>query len=174
MCDTISPMVYIPPSRYSWKVSIFPNKRSIDSSQWSKHRRGKMWSVVSTYWKKRFNILVIADRSYSQRILDLIMRACIILHNMIIDDERDCDCDDNHHTVASVVAPPVTYEAPSSLTTILQRDAHLTSGVVFLSLQSNLIEHVWNKFHLLNLFNHYVIFFLIYYVISIFKFYVSF
>jgi hypothetical protein len=38
--------------------------------------------------KKRFNILAILDRSYSQRTLDLIMHACIILYNMIIDDER--------------------------------------------------------------------------------------
>jgi hypothetical protein len=37
--------------------------------------------------KKRFNILAILDRSYSQRTLVLIMRACIILYNMIIDDE---------------------------------------------------------------------------------------
>jgi hypothetical protein len=69
--------------------------------------------------KKRFNILAIPGRSYSQRILDLIMRACIILHNMIIDDERDDGYDDNYHTVTSVVAPPVTYETPASLTTIL-------------------------------------------------------
>jgi hypothetical protein len=39
--------------------------------------------------KKRFNILAIPDQFYFQRTLDLIMRACIILHNMIIDDERD-------------------------------------------------------------------------------------
>jgi hypothetical protein len=39
--------------------------------------------------KKRFNILVIPSRSYSQRTLDLIMCAYIILHYMIIDDERD-------------------------------------------------------------------------------------
>jgi hypothetical protein len=39
--------------------------------------------------KKRFNILVIPSRSYSQCTLDLIMRAYIILHYMIIDDERD-------------------------------------------------------------------------------------
>jgi hypothetical protein len=70
--------------------------------------------------KKRFNVLVIPGRSYSQRILDLIMRACIILHNMIIDDERDSGYDDNYRTDTSVVAPPVTYEAPASLTTILQ------------------------------------------------------
>jgi hypothetical protein len=69
--------------------------------------------------KKRFNILAIPDRSYFQRTLDLIMRPCIILHNMIIDDERDNDYDDNYHTVTSVVASPVTYEALTSRTTIL-------------------------------------------------------
>jgi hypothetical protein len=69
--------------------------------------------------KKRFNILAIPDRSYSQRILDLIMRACFILHNMIIDDERDDGYDNNYHTVTFVVVPPVTYEVPASLTTIL-------------------------------------------------------
>jgi hypothetical protein len=54
--------------------------------------------------KKRFNIIVISDLSYSQHILDLIMRACIILHNMIIEDERDVGYDDNYHTATSVVA----------------------------------------------------------------------
>jgi hypothetical protein len=92
--------------------------------------------------KKRFNILVIPDWSYSQRTLNLIMCACIILHNMTIDDERDGDYDDNYHTITSIVAPPVTYEAPASLTSILQRGAHLTSGLMFLNLQSDLIEHV--------------------------------
>jgi hypothetical protein len=67
------------------------------------------------------------------------MHACIILHNMIIDDERNGGYDDNSHIV--------TYEAPASLTTILQREAHLTSELMFSNLQSDLIEHVWNKFH---------------------------
>jgi hypothetical protein len=58
--------------------------------------------------KKRFNILVIPDWSYSQCTLNLIMCACIILHNMIIDDERDYDYDDNYHTINFIVAPPVT------------------------------------------------------------------
>jgi hypothetical protein len=69
--------------------------------------------------KKRFNILAIPARSYSQRILYLIMCACIILHNMIIDDERDGGYDDNYHTITSIIAAPVTYKAPTSLTTIL-------------------------------------------------------
>jgi hypothetical protein len=102
---------------------------------------------VFSLLKKRFNILVIHDRSYSQRTLDLIMRAYIILHNMIIDDERDGGYDDKYHAVTSIIAPPVTYETLTSLTTILQRETYLTSELMFLNLQSDLIEHVWNKFY---------------------------
>jgi hypothetical protein len=97
--------------------------------------------------KKRFNVLAMPVQSYSQCTLDLIMHDCIILHNMIIDDERYDGYNDNYHTVTFVVAPPVTYEALGSLTTILQKEAHLTSALMFLNLQSDLIEHVWNKFY---------------------------
>jgi hypothetical protein len=97
--------------------------------------------------KKRFNILVIPGQSYSQHILELIMPVCIILHNMIIDDERDGDYDENYHTVIFVVAPPITYEAPTSLIIILQNEVHLTFELMFLNFQADLIEHVWNKFH---------------------------
>jgi hypothetical protein len=69
--------------------------------------------------KKRFNILAIPVRSYPQHTLDLIICAYIILHNMIIDDKRDGGYDDNYHTVTFVIAPPITYEASTSLTTIL-------------------------------------------------------
>jgi hypothetical protein len=81
--------------------------------------RRKDVECVFILLKKRFSILAIPTWSYSQRTLDLIMRACIILHNMIIDDERDDGYDDNYHTVTFIVASPVTYEAPASLTTIL-------------------------------------------------------
>jgi hypothetical protein len=66
---------------------------------------------------------------------------------MSIDDERDDDYDNNYHIVTSVVAPAFNYDEPASLTNILQREAHLTYKLMFSNLQSNLIEHVWNKFH---------------------------
>jgi hypothetical protein len=66
---------------------------------------------------------------------------------MIIDDERNSGYDDNYHTVTFVITPPVTYKASASLTTILQREAHLTSELMVSNLQSDLIEHVWNKFY---------------------------
>jgi hypothetical protein len=66
---------------------------------------------------------------------------------MIIDNERVGGYDDNYHTVTSVVAPAINCEAPANLTGILQRETHLISRLMFLNLQSDLIEHVWNKFH---------------------------
>jgi hypothetical protein len=54
---------------------------------------------------------------------------------------------------------------------------HLTSKLMFLNLQSDLIEHVRQvqRGLMYFLFNYYyVIFFSIYYVISIFQFYISF
>jgi hypothetical protein len=97
--------------------------------------------------KKVHNILAISGQSYSQCTLGLIMRTCIILHNMIINNERDDGYDDNYHTITFLTAPPVNYEAPTSVTSIFQREAHLTSRLMFLNLQSDLIEHMWNKFH---------------------------
>jgi hypothetical protein len=84
--------------------------------------------------KKMFNILTIPDRSYSQCTLNLTLHACIILHNMIIDDERDDGYDKNYHTITFIVASIVTYEVPTSLTTILQRETYLTSRLMFSNL----------------------------------------
>jgi hypothetical protein len=47
------------------------------------------------------------------------MRVCIILHNMVIDDEMNNSYDENYRTVTSIIAPSVTYEALTSLTIIL-------------------------------------------------------
>jgi hypothetical protein len=87
---------------------------------------------------------------------------------MIIDDERDDSYDDNYHTITSTITPPVNYEAPTSLTIILQREMHLTSRLMFLNflirLDQACVEQVpLDHFYLI------IIHFLIYYVISIFK-----
>jgi hypothetical protein len=56
-----------------------------------------------------FNILVIPECSYSQHILGLIICACIILRNMIIDDECDGSFNENYHTITSVVGSVINY-----------------------------------------------------------------
>jgi hypothetical protein len=102
----------------SWPVFV----RGVPIPQQEKHRffsmkQASMRKDIECAFdllKKRFNILVIPDQSYSHRTLSLIIHVCIILHNMIINNGYD----DNNHTVTSVIAPPITYEAPTSLAPI--------------------------------------------------------
>jgi hypothetical protein len=110
----------------SWPVFM----KSVPLAQQEKHRffsvkqstLRKDVKCAFVLLKKRFNILAIPDRSYSQCTLRMIMRACIILYNMIIDNERNDSFDENYHTITSVIALPINYEAPASLTSILQRE----------------------------------------------------
>jgi hypothetical protein len=75
------------------------------------------------------------------------MCACVILHNMIIDDEHEGLFNENYYTVMSVVAPPIRYNTPVSLTSILHMESKMTSAPMFSQLQLNLIEHVRKKYH---------------------------
>jgi hypothetical protein len=76
------------------------------------------------------------------------MHACIILHNMVINDECDDSFDENYHIFTSVVRSVINYNASSSLKNHLQKEAKMTSGLMFSQLQLELIEHVWNKHNL--------------------------
>ncbi|XP_071683717.1 uncharacterized protein [Lolium perenne] len=60
--------------------------RGVFTSAQSAHRKDV--ECAFGVLKARFNILAVPGRSYYRRTLGLIMRACVILHNMIIDDER--------------------------------------------------------------------------------------
>jgi hypothetical protein len=57
----------------------------------------------------RFNIVRRPARSWSTRIIGQIMRACVILHNMIVEDEGEMakeSIDLNAISGASIVLPP--------------------------------------------------------------------
>ena len=95
--------------------------------------------------KSRFNIIAVPGRSYSIRTLGLIMRACVILHNMIIDDERGTNLDDIYETIASNVGPAIHNNAPLSLAARIQMDTEMRDSPMYTQLQQDLIEHVWAK-----------------------------
>jgi hypothetical protein len=71
------------------------------------------------------------------------MRACVILHNMIIDDERDTDLDEIYETVASNVGPAIRNDAPPSLAARIQMDTEMRDSPMYAQLQQDLVEHVW-------------------------------
>lgn len=73
-----------------------------------------------------------------------IMHACIILHNMTVDDERGglYDMEDYETTESSTAVSIVTLETPMSFAAILQRETALHASSVHDQLQNNLMEHI--------------------------------
>jgi hypothetical protein len=71
------------------------------------------------------------------------MRACVILHNMIIDDERDADLDETYETVDYTVGPSIYYSATPSLAARIQMDNEMTDTSMYTQLLNDLVEHVW-------------------------------
>ena len=73
----------------------------------------------------------------------MIMSACVILHNMIIDDERDADLDETYETVDSTVGPSIYCNATPSLAARIQMDNEMTDTSMYTQLLNDLVEHVW-------------------------------
>ena len=135
----------------SWPVFM----KGITLPQSEKHR---VFTSAQSAWRKdvectfgvlkaRFNIISVPGRSYSTRTLGLIMRACVILHNMIIDDERDTNLDEIYETVESKVSPAIENCAPPSLAARIQMDTEMRDTPTYAQLQRDLIEHVWARTH---------------------------
>ncbi|XP_051219997.1 uncharacterized protein [Lolium perenne] len=131
----------------SWPVFM----KGVTLPQSEKHR---LFTAAQSAWRKdvecafgvlkaRFNILAVPGRSYSRHTLGLIMRACVILHNMIIDDERDINLEDIYETVDSNVGPAIHNNAPPSLAARIQMDNEMRDSPMYTQLQHDLIEHVW-------------------------------
>nr|ABE65399.1 hypothetical protein At1g43590 [Arabidopsis thaliana] len=82
-----------------------------------------------------------------------IMRACIILHNMIVEDERDgytqYDVSDfAHPESASSSQVDFTYstDMPSNLGNMMATRTRLRDRTKHEHLKADLVEHIWQKF----------------------------
>jgi hypothetical protein len=85
--------------------------------------------------KARFHILATPDHSFSHQVLSAIIRAYIILNNMIIEDEHGGSYDvDNYETIEFFTAtPPMTPKAPMRFAVILRRETTLHAKLVLRS-----------------------------------------
>jgi hypothetical protein len=96
----------------------------------------------------RFAIVRGPARAWHVNTMKHIMLACIILHNMIVEDERDTyasnfdyDHIDNNFSTTEVSAGP-----NPNLTTLFERIAHVHQRQNHRQLQADLVEHIWEKF----------------------------
>lgn len=101
--------------------------------------------------QSRFRILKQPAHLYDQGDLENIMLACIILHNMIIEDEKDIEqipFDLNEAPSTSTVREATISQADAKpeMEQVIQRNATIRDRTTHRQLQSNLIEHIWQKF----------------------------
>ena len=95
--------------------------------------------------QSRFAIICGPTRNMDKVELGMIMKACVILHNMIIKDKRD-SCDlvfDDDHVEDSIPNPNVQHDHHSFYTAHLCRLIQIRDPERHARLQLNLMQEIW-------------------------------
>jgi hypothetical protein len=95
----------------------------------------------------RFAIVRGPARAWHVNTMKHIMLACIILHNMIVEDERDTyvgNFDYDH--VDNDLTTEISTGPDPNLTTLFERIAHVHERQNHRQLQADLVEHIWERF----------------------------
>nr|XP_023897389.1 uncharacterized protein LOC112009287 [Quercus suber] len=84
-------------------------------------------------------------RFFYHETLQDIMKTCIILHNMIIEDERDEAeaVDLNYEQIDDISCTPMLREPTNEFTEFIQVHQRIRDREVHSQLQMNLVEHLW-------------------------------
>ncbi|XP_030964661.1 uncharacterized protein LOC115985911 [Quercus lobata] len=95
----------------------------------------------------RFAIVHGPTRFFHLETLQKIMKACIILHNIIVEDERDDNevVDLDYEQNDGVDNPPlqVLHEQSDEFLSYIERHGRIRDREIHFQLQSDLIEHLW-------------------------------
>ena len=134
--------------------------KSINSPQLEKHKvyarqqEAKRKDVERAFGvlQARFNIVRHPARFWSMKILRKIMTTCVILHNMIVEDEGELAeeaIDLNAVPGASIALPPEVQKATNSnpfFDDIRHRNSAIRDHSVHTQLKNDLIEHIWERY----------------------------
>ena len=102
--------------------------------------------------QSRFNIVNRPSRLWKQADVINIMQACVILHNMIVEDEKEAIrdvLDLNENPSATIAIPPEvhTNENPNpSFAEALRRNSAIKARPTHRQLKKDLIEHIWQRY----------------------------
>ena len=99
----------------------------------------------------RFTIVRGPARFFHLETLKKIMKACIIFHNMIVEDEREDEQDDNevvdldYEQNDGVDNPPlqVLREQSDEFLSYIERHGCIRDREIHFQLQLDLVEHLW-------------------------------
>ncbi|KAI5018988.1 hypothetical protein ZWY2020_043876 [Hordeum vulgare] len=118
----------------------------------ARHQEGARKDVERAFGvlQSRFNIVRRPAKLWKRASVGKIMEACIILHNMIIEDEGDMvhvplDLNENLETCFAL-PPEVNHGLNICFTNVLQRNSSIRARPTHLKLKQDLVEHIWQKF----------------------------
>ena len=93
----------------------------------------------------RFAIVRGPARFWKLEVLKNIMKACIILHNMIVEDERDNnEMDFSYDASDGIPTPTLISERSSELLQFIHTQHRIRDRDTHSILQTDLVEHLWN------------------------------
>ena len=100
--------------------------------------------------KQRFKIVVEPSRLWYQADISNIMQACVILHNMIVEDEKDMveDFPDLNDVAGSstATAPHIHVGSIPQFSKVVEKDAEIRDRTVHTQLKKDLVEHIWARY----------------------------
>ena len=95
----------------------------------------------------RFSIVRGPARLWKLEVLKDIMKACIILHNMIVEDERNAnELDFTYDTMDESPTAVVIPERSSELLQFINTQHCIRDKEIHSKLQADLVEHQWNMY----------------------------
>ncbi|CAO2204234.1 unnamed protein product [Urochloa humidicola] len=100
--------------------------------------------------QSRFDIVRRPSRLWKQGDVINVMQACVILHNMIVEDEKEAIrdvLDLNYNPSATIVLPPeVRTNANPNFAEALRRNSAIKARLTHRKLKKDLIEHIWQRY----------------------------
>ncbi|XP_058746833.1 uncharacterized protein LOC131619790 [Vicia villosa] len=131
-------------------VKSIPMPQGDKRKLFAQHQEGARKDIERAFGvlQSRFAIIRNPARSWHLDTLKRIISTCIILHNMIVEDERatyggnfDYSYD---HLGNDLTAPPD--DSNNDFQEFLRRRHHIRDKQIHRHLQQDLIEHIWERF----------------------------
>ncbi|BAS98471.1 protein ALP1-like isoform X2 [Oryza sativa Japonica Group] len=139
-----------------WKVFAKSYRLPITEKEklYAQHQEGARKDIERAFGvlQRRFCILKRPARLYDRGVLRDVVLGCIILHNMIVEDEKEArlieeNLDLNEPASSSTVqAPEFSPDQHVPLERILEKDTSMRDRLAHRRLKNDLVEHIWNKF----------------------------
>ncbi|CAL5413495.1 unnamed protein product [Camellia sinensis] len=133
--------------QWSTFVKTIPSPRGNKQIHFAKAQESVRKDVERAFGvlQARFAIVRGPARFWKVETLKVIMKACIILHNMIVEDERNeknIDC--NYDAIEESLPLVVSHERTPELYEFIQNHHHIRDRQTHSQLQADLVEHLWH------------------------------